>query len=162
MLLEWCTKSISFELFLSILWGLGRGEGGAPGTVPLQNPKVTSRKACFCLSLYISISICLSLSIYIYHSLSACLFLSLYIHHCNIKLCIHQVFCIVKKSPVTSSRNLLCLSLRVALCWHVSLLPCLSALLDGQNRQSPIASVHQTRSTLASPSAIPQGTNVNE
>ena len=29
------------------LGALGRGEGaGAPGTVPLQNPEVTSRKAC--------------------------------------------------------------------------------------------------------------------
>ena len=34
--------------------------------------------------------------------------------------------------------------------------------LDGQNRQSPIASVQRTRSTLASHSAIRRGTNVNE
>ena len=40
------TKYVSFELFLSILRGLGEGRGGAPGTVPLQNPEVTSRKAC--------------------------------------------------------------------------------------------------------------------
>ena len=32
--------------------------------------------------------------------------------------------------------------------------------LDGQNRQSPIASVQRTQSTLASHSAIPRGTNV--
>ena len=32
--------------FWPFLGALGRGEGGAPGTVPLQNPKVTSRKAC--------------------------------------------------------------------------------------------------------------------
>ena len=32
--------------------------------------------------------------------------------------------------------------------------------LDGQNRQSPIASVQRTRSTLASHSAVPCGTNV--
>ena len=32
--------------------------------------------------------------------------------------------------------------------------------LDGQNRQSPIASVQQTRSTLARHSAVPCGTNV--
>ena len=32
--------------------------------------------------------------------------------------------------------------------------------LDGQNRQSPIASVQRTRSTLASHSAVPRGTNV--
>ena len=31
---------------------------------------------------------------------------------------------------------------------------------DGQNRQSPIASVQRTRSTLASHSAVPRGTNV--
>ena len=34
--------------------------------------------------------------------------------------------------------------------------------LDGQNRQSPIASVQRTRSTLASHSAVPRGRNVNE
>ena len=32
--------------------------------------------------------------------------------------------------------------------------------LDGPNRQSPIASVQRTRSTLASQSAVPLGTNV--
>ena len=32
--------------------------------------------------------------------------------------------------------------------------------LDGQNRQSPIASVQRTQSTLASHSAVPRGTNV--
>ena len=32
--------------------------------------------------------------------------------------------------------------------------------LDGQNRQSPIASVQRTRSTLASHSAVPRGTKV--
>ena len=32
--------------------------------------------------------------------------------------------------------------------------------LDGQNRQSPIASVQRARSTLASHSAVPRGTNV--
>ena len=32
--------------------------------------------------------------------------------------------------------------------------------LDGPNRQSPIASVQRTQSTLASHSAIPRGTNV--
>ena len=32
--------------------------------------------------------------------------------------------------------------------------------LDGQNCQSPIASVQRTRSTLASHSAVPRGTNV--
>ena len=37
---------VSFELFLCILRGPGEGQGGAPGTVPLQNPEVTSRKAC--------------------------------------------------------------------------------------------------------------------
>ena len=31
--------------------------------------------------------------------------------------------------------------------------------LDGQNRQSPIASVQRTRSTLAGHSAVPRGTN---
>ena len=31
---------------MGILRGPGQGRGGAPGTVPLQNPKVTSRKAC--------------------------------------------------------------------------------------------------------------------
>ena len=35
-----------------------------------------------------------------------------------------------------------------------------AAALDGQNRQSPIASVQRTRSTLASHSAVPRGTNV--
>ena len=30
--------------------------------------------------------------------------------------------------------------------------------LDGQNRQSPIASVQRTQSTLASHSAVPRGT----
>ena len=40
------TKYVSFELFLGILRGPGEGRGGAPGTVPLQNPQVTSRKAC--------------------------------------------------------------------------------------------------------------------
>ena len=34
------TEYVSFELFLGILRALG------PGTVPLQNPQVTSRKAC--------------------------------------------------------------------------------------------------------------------
>ena len=33
-------------------------------------------------------------------------------------------------------------------------------ILDGQDRQSPIASVQRTRPTLASHSAIPCGTNV--
>ena len=32
--------------------------------------------------------------------------------------------------------------------------------LDGQNRQSPIASVQRTRSALANHSAVPRGTNV--
>ena len=32
--------------------------------------------------------------------------------------------------------------------------------LEGQNRQSPIASVQRTRSTLASHSTVPRGTNV--
>ena len=40
------TEYVSFELFLGILSGPGEGRGGAPGTVPLQNPEVTSRKAC--------------------------------------------------------------------------------------------------------------------
>ena len=40
------TEHVSFELFLGILRGPGEGRGGAPGTVPLQNPEVTSRKAC--------------------------------------------------------------------------------------------------------------------
>ena len=40
------TEYFSFELVLGILRGLGRGEGAPPGTVPLQNPQVTSRKAC--------------------------------------------------------------------------------------------------------------------
>ena len=31
--------------------------------------------------------------------------------------------------------------------------------LDGQNRQSPIASVQRTQSTLASHTAVPRGTN---
>ena len=33
------------------------------------------------------------------------------------------------------------------------------SILDGQNRQSPIASVQRTQSTLASHSAVPRGTN---
>ena len=37
--------------------------------------------------------------------------------------------------------------------------PC---LLDGQNRQSPIASVQRTRPTLGSHSAVPCGTNVKQ
>ena len=41
------TKHVSFELLLGIFRAPGEGRGGAPGTVPLQNPKVTSRKACF-------------------------------------------------------------------------------------------------------------------
>ena len=40
------TKHVSFDLFLGILRGHGEGRGGAPGTIPLQNPQVTSRKAC--------------------------------------------------------------------------------------------------------------------
>ena len=40
------TEYVSFELFLGILKGPGEGRGGAPGTVPLQNPEVISRKAC--------------------------------------------------------------------------------------------------------------------
>ena len=40
------TEYVSFELCLGILRGPGEGRGGAPGTVPLQNPEVTSRKAC--------------------------------------------------------------------------------------------------------------------
>ena len=40
------TEHVSFEFFLGILRGPGEGRGGAPGTVPLQNPEVTSRKAC--------------------------------------------------------------------------------------------------------------------
>ena len=40
------TEYVSFELFLGILSGPGEGRGGAPGTVPLQNREVTSRKAC--------------------------------------------------------------------------------------------------------------------
>ena len=38
--------------------------------------------------------------------------------------------------------------------------PKIHSNLDGQNRQSPIASVQRTRSTLASRTAIPRGTNV--
>ena len=34
------------------------------------------------------------------------------------------------------------------------------SLLDGQNHQSPMASVQRTWSTLASHSAVPRGTNV--
>ena len=37
---------VSSELFLGILRGPGEGRGGAPGTVSLQNPEVTSRNAC--------------------------------------------------------------------------------------------------------------------
>ena len=33
------TKYVSFEFFLGILSGSGEGRGGAPGTVPLQNPE---------------------------------------------------------------------------------------------------------------------------
>ena len=40
------TECVSFELVLGIVRGPGEGRGGAPGTVPLQNPEVTSRKAC--------------------------------------------------------------------------------------------------------------------
>ena len=40
------TEYVSFELLLGILRGPGEGRGGTPGTVPLQNPEVTSRKAC--------------------------------------------------------------------------------------------------------------------
>ena len=40
------TRYVSFELFLSILREPGEGRRGAPGTVHLQNPEVTSRKAC--------------------------------------------------------------------------------------------------------------------
>ena len=40
------TKYTSFELLLGILGGPGEARGGGRGTVPLQNPKVTSRKAC--------------------------------------------------------------------------------------------------------------------
>ena len=40
------TGYVSFALFLGILMGPGEGRGGAPGTVPLQNAKVTSQKAC--------------------------------------------------------------------------------------------------------------------
>ena len=36
----------AFEIFLGIVRGPGEGRGGAPGTVPLQNPEVTSRKTC--------------------------------------------------------------------------------------------------------------------
>ena len=39
------TRYVSFELFLSILREPGEGRRGAPGTVPLQNPEVTARKA---------------------------------------------------------------------------------------------------------------------
>ena len=35
------TEYVSFELFLGILRGPGEGRGGAPGTVPLQNPEIT-------------------------------------------------------------------------------------------------------------------------
>ena len=40
------TEHVSFELFWGILRAPGEGRGGASGTVPLQNPEVTSRKAC--------------------------------------------------------------------------------------------------------------------
>ena len=41
------TKYGSFELYLGILRGPGEGRGGGPCTiVPLQNPRVTSWKAC--------------------------------------------------------------------------------------------------------------------
>ena len=46
MCLSGGTKYVSFGFFLGILRGPGEGRGGAPGTVPLQNPQVTSRKAC--------------------------------------------------------------------------------------------------------------------
>ena len=36
---------------------------------------------------------------------------------------------------------------------------CFAVVLDGLNRQSPIASVQRTRPTLASHSAVPRGTN---
>ena len=38
------TKHVSLELFFGILKGPGEGGGDPPNTVPLQNPKVTSRK----------------------------------------------------------------------------------------------------------------------
>ena len=37
---------VYFEFFWGILRGPGEGRRGAPGTVPLQNAQVTSRKAC--------------------------------------------------------------------------------------------------------------------
>ena len=40
------TKYVSVEKPLGILRGPGEGRGDAPGTIPLQNPHVTSRKAC--------------------------------------------------------------------------------------------------------------------
>ena len=40
------TKYVLFALFLGIVRGPRKGRGGGPGTVPLQNPQVTSRKAC--------------------------------------------------------------------------------------------------------------------
>ena len=40
------TKYVSFELVLGILRGPREGRGGTPGMVPLQNPEVTSQKAC--------------------------------------------------------------------------------------------------------------------
>ena len=38
------TKCVSFELSLGILRGPDEGRGGAPGTVPLQNPQLGCRK----------------------------------------------------------------------------------------------------------------------
>ena len=40
------TKHIALELLLGILRAPGQGRGGPHSTVPLQKPKVTSRKAC--------------------------------------------------------------------------------------------------------------------
>ena len=40
------TKYVCFELFSAFLGAWPGAGGGAPGTVPLHNPQITSRKAC--------------------------------------------------------------------------------------------------------------------
>ena len=73
-----------------------------------------------------------------------------------------------KASEATNGKQLICtlLSLDQFLSYHCHNIDSSLVLwgtsfpsLDGQNRQSPIASVQRTQSTLASYSAVPRGTN---
>ena len=74
---------------------------------------------------------------------------------CSYKLC--PVFWCPLNPPSQKSEVMNLLSSCICITSTSNRIAC---TLDGPNRQSPIASVQRTRSTLGSHSAVPRGTNV--